>query len=689
MKTARIRILVIQSVILVLLGIIASRLFVIQVLKGPEYAQKTLRQSQQRSVITALRGSIVDRKGRVMATSAQRKIAVLVDSSVARNENELVVMRNDSAGLGYVNVKRIYPFGELAGSVLGYTGRDGYGLDGAELAFDRQLRGENGWAILQKDGRNRLYKKIGLPTQLPVNGATAILTIDVDIQQIVENNLRQAMKDCQAKGAMCIVVEPSTGKILAMANEPGFNPNMPSRYPVILRHNNCIEYNFEPGSTFKVVSAATALQEHIKSENDILYANNGIYEVYDQTIRDSKPYGYLTFVQALAYSSNVCFAKISDEIGSQRFYDYIRNFGFGQRTGIELPGEESGIVHPISKWSGRTRVTMAIGQELSATLLQMVCLFGTVANDGILVRPRTHDRTIGIDGMVIDSTTCDPVRRVISPQVALRLRRMLKHVVDEGTAKNAAISGVAIGGKTGTSRKMDIATGKLSSEMVWTSFIGFAPVDRPVLLCGVVMDEPRVKGSGGEAAAPVFKRIVEQIISHPGLEFAERIIEHPAKDTGIPKQHQKYVRVPELVGVAPSAAIKRAGNAGIKIEIIGNGTTITYQSPDAKKMVLQSESIVAYTGISTTVTIADSLPAPDCTGRDLLDAVNLLNVKRIGIAIQGCGIVSRQNPLPGTLLKPADVCTLFCTLDYQAALPIDSTQLHHAEVVVTPAKKRI
>jgi len=577
-------------------GLVIYRLFTVQVVERERYMKRSRDQTQQRRIVQANRGSITDRFGRTLAVS--------IDETMSIDPDVLGV--KESTRKKNAQVKRIYPLGDVAGSLLGYVGTDGYGLGGAELSFDRYLRGEDGWAILQKDGRNFRYRKIGLPEKAPRNGCDVALTVDINIQKIAQTVIRQAVSQLRAKSGMCIVMNPLTGSILAMVDEPSFNPNMPGRTPVGQRCNRCIGSVYEPGSTFKVVTAAIALEEKIKAENDLIYGDNGSYRIYDQVIRDHKPYGYLTFAKAITYSSNVCFAKVAGEIGNDKFYRYVRDFGFGTRTAIDLPGEECGIVHPVKKWSGRTRVTMAIGQELSATLLQMVLPFAAVANGGVLVSPRILEKVINSDGQTIDSGAYRPVRRVLSEPVAARLRVMLQDVVDNGTGIKAGMAQIAVAGKTGTSQKPD--SGGYSRTRSWSSFIGFVPANDPKLLCGVVIDEPANDEMGGEAAAPIFKKIITQIISHPELEFAEEILK---SDT---------VTVP---------------SSKLRVDAAGGA-----DSCNSKKDVDNS--------------------LPDCIGKDVRDAVNLVNGCGVKPFVVGYGIVNRQVPLAGTRIAPAASCTLFC-----------------------------
>ncbi len=604
MNQFRIRVIFV-CVVLGLFGTaVVTRLFVVQIIDGKKYALRSKSQAQQRRIINAKRGCIRDRKGVILASSIPGKLAM--STQVLGIEGE----KGKKAIL-----QRIYPAGDVCGPVLGYIGSDGYGLGGAEFAFDSYLRGEDGWEMIQKDGRRRTYKKIGLPQKEPLDGSDVYLTIDSDLQKIVQTVLKQTVVSLQARGAMCIVMDPYNGKILAMANEPSFNPNVSYMYSLDERRNRCISTVYEPGSTFKVVTASVALQEKLFKEQDLIDGNNGIFEIYNQVIRDVSPQKIITFTQAMAVSSNVCFAQIANTFSNQLFYRYARDFGFGSKTGIELPGEEEGILHPVSAWSGRTRVTMAMGHEVSSTFLQMMLPFACVANGGVLVTPTIYEKVVNKNGVVIQKSASKPVRKVISGDVVVKLRRMLKEVVDNGTGKHAIISGVAVAGKTGTSRKPD--AGGYSRNKHWSSFIGFLPADDPVLLCGIVIDEPVGETGGGTVAAPAFQKIMSQVLSHPQLEFAEKILDKPA-----------YVVSKDSSEVRSSVSVF------------------------SKDSVLVPDSAHPF--------------IPDCIGKDMRDAFNNLNLKGFEVFAVGSGTVRRQSPAPGREWKPAQVCTLFCS--YEGAL---------------------
>jgi cell division protein FtsI (penicillin-binding protein 3) len=650
----RARVVFIVVILAALSAGIVARLFYIQLVCGRAYAAESRKQAQQRLILLAKRGEIRDRKGRVLSASVGSQMTL--SSATLEPQN----LAGTDSSVTRVAVKRLYPFGDAAGAVLGCVGKDGYGLGGAEFYFEKYLKGENGWAIVMRDGKNRKYPTLDLPRKPPQSGCDLYLTLDIDIQKIAENVIRQAVENYGAKGGMCIVMEPATGKLLAMVNDPPFNPNMPLRYSQDARLNKCIGYTFEPGSTFKAVTAACALQEKVKKETDTLDGNFGVFMVYKEKIRDEKPFGKLSFTEALAYSSNVCFAKIANDIGNERLYKYARDFGFGERTGIQLPGEEAGTVHPIDKWSGRTRVTMAIGQEVSVTLLQMALVFSAIANGGVLAEPRMYEAIRAADGSIVDSTAYQPVRRVISADVARRLTSALCGVVTKGTGVKAAIPGIAVAGKTGTAQKIDKETGAYSNTRDWASFIWFAPADCPLLLCAVVIDEPLRGETGGFAAAPAFQKIMSQIISHPQLEFAEKMLGH----TKLAREAAAVapIPVPDLNGMASEKAESFLKSENIPYECIGGKGTVAFQEPPCGGLLSKDKKLVLYTSVPGTAQRGqDNIAVPNCLGKDLRDAVNAMNLKGLTPYVLGAGTVIRQNPSVGNFVHNAEPCTLVCS----------------------------
>ncbi len=622
---------------------VVGKLFTVQILEGGKYALNSKMQAQKRRIINARRGDIYDRRGRQLAVGVSKSLALGLD-----------VLGAGEAG-GKAVVQRVYPMGEVAGPVLGYVGKDGYGLGGAEFAFDHYLRGEDGWEMVHRDGKQRTYRKIGMPGKAPKDGADLYLTIDVNLQKIVQAVLKQTVESLNAKGAMCVVMDPRTGKILAMANEPSFNPNITSSYSLADRQNKTISAVYEPGSTFKAITASVALQDGAYAEADLINGNKGVFEIYGEVIKDDTPQGMITFARALAVSSNVCFAQIASGFKNERFYRYVRDFGFGAKTGVALPGEEGGILHPVNTWSGRTRVTMAMGYEVSATFLQMMLAYATVANGGVLLTPIICERVDKKDGTTAEVASVRPVRRVISEETARRLRKMMQGVVETGTGKQAIVPGIPVGGKTGTSRKSE--GGSYTRQRHWSSFIGFLPVDEPTLLCGVVIDEPAGGTGGGAAAAPAFRKIMSLALAHPELDFSDKILK-PAQSQD---SQSVKIRLPDFAGRKVTAVAAQLDSMKITFKTVGDGKTVRHQTPAPGLQVRDRiGEVVLFTDENRSLSDSSVRVIPDAVGKELRDAFNIFNAKGIPIYAVGSGRVLKQSAAPGEIMSKAVVCTLYC-----------------------------
>ena len=649
MKQFKVRLAVVAVMLALFCLTVVWRLFTIQIVDGEKYTLRSKNQAQQRRIISAKRGNIYDRGGTPLASSVSGKISLNM---------EALGIEDERGGTKAV-LQRIYPAGEVGGPLLGYVGKDGYGLGGAEFTFDHYLRGEDGWEMVQKDGRHRTYRKIGMPGKDPKEGSDLYLTIDMNIQKIAQSVLKQTVESLSAKGGMCIIMDPHTGKILAMANEPSFNPNLPASFTLSQRQNKCISQVYEPGSTFKVVTAAIALQEKMVEETDLIDANNGVFEIYGEVIRDDVPRQHITFTDALAVSSNVCFARIANGFGNDLFYRYNRDFGFGAKTGVSLPGEEEGILHPVRSWSGRTRVTMAMGYEVSATFLQMMLPYASVANGGVLVSPVIYEKIARQNGAVVMSSDVKPVRRVISEDVSVRLRKMLTEVVENGTAKQAAVPGVKVAGKTGTSRKPE--AGGYSRSRHWSSFIGFLPADEPVLLCGVVIDEPVGITGGGAAAAPAFRKIMNQVLAHPELEFSEKILGKPVALETFDSQ-SKAVKLPDFSGQTKNSVSQQLDSLNISFQFVGQGDVVRYQAPAPGSLIgRKTAEVVLFTEEHGIIADSSVRVVPDCVGKDLRDAFNIMNTNGVSVYAYGSGVVKKQSITAGKIVSSSEVCTLFAS----------------------------
>jgi cell division protein FtsI (penicillin-binding protein 3) len=543
---------------------ICGRLVYLQVFCYGKFVKQAGHQQQRAIPLDAKRGTIYDRAGRELAMS------VLVDSAfavptevkdlptavslisritgddanvvladcrahktfcwVARKASDETIERIKSLNLQGIHFqkepKRFYPARDLAAQVLGSVGMEDAGLSGIEHEFDEQLRGRPGKMYISVDARKQWFSDV--ETQ-PEPGENLVLTIDKNIQYIAEKELDQAIHDTQAISGTVIVENPHTGEVLALANRPTFNPNLHKQITPAALTDRAVSYIYEPGSTFKLVTIASALEEKLTNPNEIFDCQMGSIVYNGMRIRDSKPHGLLPVWGVLAESSDVGSIKIALRLGEDRFYKYIRAFGFGQQTGIELPGETRGMTKPPSRWSKVSIAAISMGQEIGISPIQLAGLISTFANDGVWVAPRIVAGTEPPQGGV-KTVAFHPAegRRVISSFTAAEMRSMMTKVVLEGTGVKARLEGYTSAGKTGTAQKVDPATGAYSKTKYIGSFAGFAPVNNPQIVVAVILDSAVGLHQGGQVSAPVFRRIAQQV-----LEYM-----HVPHDLPLTSQHQ-------------------------------------------------------------------------------------------------------------------------------------------------------
>lgn len=416
-------------------------------------------------------------------------------------------------GLDYVEeTKRFYPKGKLASHLLGFVGLDGEGLEGLELYYERYLRGTPGWGRTERDARGRKILPFRDQYSSPRHGLHLILTIDEVIQHIAERELERVFRESRAKGAIIVIMEPETGKILALANQPTFRPNSFYNYRSAWRRNRAVTDGFEPGSTFKVITAAAGLEEGLFRLEDRIFCEWGSYRLPGRTIRDVHPQGWLTFKEVIEKSSNIGTVKIAQALEKEKLYSYISSFGFGDRTGINLPGEGEGLVQPPRSWSKFSLPSISFGQELMVTAIQLVSAVSAIANGGVLMQPGIVDSILNEEGKVVRRFAPRPRRRVISAGTAEKLTKALVGVVEEGTGRAAGLKGYRVAGKTGTAQKAGVG-GYLPGKYV-ASFAGYLPALEPRVSILVVIDEPQGVYYGGVVAAPVFHRVAEQVMAY-------------------------------------------------------------------------------------------------------------------------------------------------------------------------------
>lgn len=445
-----------------------------------------------------------------------KRFAWLARRIDARAAND--IKRLSIKGIGFIKEpKRVYPNDTLASHVLGFVGLDDEGLEGIELLYDDYLTGTVGWIYSIRDAKKREvhgYEYREIPS---ADGNDVVLTIDSVVQSFAENALDSTFKKYNAKGGMIVVMDPYTGDILALANRPTFNPNKIGDSSVEARRNRVICDFFEPGSSFKIVTATAVIEEDVIGMDDEIYCENGEFKWSKHIYHDHKPHEWLKFKDIIKHSSNIGTMKSALKVGSKRLYRYIKRFGFGKKTGIDLPGEVEGIIRPTNKWSKLSLCSISMGQEVTVTAIQLACALSSVANGGFYVKPRIIAKVQDKTGYVIKKFEPRKLHRVMSVEASQKVRGILRGVVEEGTGTRAEVKGYSPAGKTGTAQKVE-EDGRYSHRKFMSSFIGFLPYDDPKFVVVVLMDEPRPQYYGGTVCAPVFKKVAEQLMRYYKIE---------------------------------------------------------------------------------------------------------------------------------------------------------------------------
>jgi cell division protein FtsI (penicillin-binding protein 3) len=551
------RVVVVVSGFAALFAVVAVRAGQLTVIDGQRLAGRAHDQQNGQLDLLPLRGPIVDRGGEPLALTVGAeslylhpkvlrtdpdKIAPLAAALGLRveeverkahaeaafvwlkrlaNPREVAaVMAVGARGVGGLReYRRVYPRGSLAVHVLGFAGIDAQGLEGVERFYDPFIRPPSRVLEMALDAHGRGMLTTGIElTGVPV-GARVELTIDAPLQTVVERELARGVAAAKALAGTAVVLDPWTGAVLAIANVPRFDPNnIGASSPAVFR-NRAITDMHEPGSTFKAVLAAAALDLGVASPGDKVYCEAGRYHVGRRVIRDHHPRRWLTFAEVVQYSSNIGAAKVAESLGRDRLYSYVNAFGFGEKTDIDLPGEVAGRVLPAERWGPLELATVSFGQGVAVTSLQMARAFAAIANGGLLLRPYVMRRIVAPDGKVVAEQTRQVARRVVRPETAAQVRAMLRLVVEGegGTGRLAQLPGVAVAGKTGTAQKVDPRTGTYSATARVASFVGFVPADEPRVVILVMIDEPRTSPYGGVVAAPVFREVAAAVLARVGM----------------------------------------------------------------------------------------------------------------------------------------------------------------------------
>ncbi|HEX7681892.1 MAG TPA: penicillin-binding protein [Thermoanaerobaculia bacterium] len=601
--------------------IVIARLVQIQLVRHGEYVIKAARQQERTLALQPVRGSITDRNGRILAESiaaesiyadpqtivdrSQTAKALASVTALQMDVREITTKLTSASGFVWIarqlplettaavkalklpgvyfldEHRRSYPRAMLAANVVGNTGVDGEGLAGIEHSFDAQVRGRAGRVTLLRDARRGMYLVGGEGPNRPIDGNDVELTIDSVVQFIAERALGRAVAQFHAAGGVAIVMDPRDGRILAMASNPSFDPNRYRDFSPDERRNRAVQDQYEPGSTFKIVTASAGLEEGVVTPSQVLDCGNGFIQIGNTQIHEHghNRYGLMTFEDVMVHSSNVGAIRVGLALGQERFYRYIRRFGFGERSGVALPGEALGRVRRTEQWSQLSNASMSIGQEIGVTPLQVLSAIAAVANGGLRVQPRIVEKVVDAKGIAIYTPPQAAPVRVISEKTAAVLNEILKTVVARGTGVQAALAEHVVAGKTGTAQKA--GRGGYTDKVV-ASFGGYVPADRPQLAILVVVDEPKDSEYGGTVAAPAFKEIAESTLRY--LNVPPSV---PARtiDVALPMLatfSQKTApaagsEVPDLRGLDARAAVALATSAGFRVRASGSGVVQTQQ----------------------------------------------------------------------------------------------------------------
>jgi cell division protein FtsI (penicillin-binding protein 3) len=691
---------------------ICGRLVYLQIFRYGSFVKQAEHQQQRAIPLSAKRGVIYDRAGKELAMS------VLVDSAfavptevkdlptvvslitritgddhnvvladcrnhktfcwVARKADDETIERIKSLHLQGIHFqkepKRFYPARDLAAQVVGTVGMEDSGQSGIEHAFDDELRGRAGKMFISVDARRQWFSDV---EKQPEPGENLVLTIDKNIQYIAEKELDQAIHDTQAIAGTVIVENPHTGEILALANRPTFNPNLRKQITPAALTNRAVSYVYEPGSTFKLVTISAALEEKLTNPDEVFDCQMGSIVYNGMRIRDSKPHGLLPVWGVLAESSDVGAIKIALRLGEDRFYKYIRAYGFGQQTGIELPGETRGLTKPVSRWSRVSIAAISMGQEIGISPLQLAGLVSTFANDGVWVSPRIVAGPVEPQGTP-QTVAFHPAasRRVISSFTAAEMRAMMQKVVLEGTGRKAILEGYTSAGKTGTAQKVDPATGAYSKTKYIGSFAGFAPLNNPQIVVAVILDSAVGLHQGGQVSAPVFRRVAQQVLEYlhiphdlplapqHQLLLAQAKMKDKDLEEGTPDHLGAPLETAEVNGDGLQPAGKKsvaqghtAANAGGEGNVVQaamrqnepvNIPKQTGQSAASNPDVSSAQTKLPSTGTVVLDVEQGGIEVPSFVGKTVRGAVEIAQDAGLELEAVGSGVARQQSPPAGT-----------------------------------------
>jgi len=692
---------------------ICVRLVYLQIFCYGDFERRAQRQQQRSFDLSPKRGVIYDRAGRELAMSIQVDSAFVVPSEapdlantislitritkddprvaladcsahkfcwVARKADAEVIDRIRALNLQGIHFqkepKRFYPKRELAAQILGYVGTDDQGLSGLERQFNQPLEGKPGKLMISVDARKRWFASV---EKEPEAGDNVVLTIDQNIQYIAERELERGMQETQAIAGTVIVENPHTGEILALTNRPTFNPNIRKEIKNEALKDRAVSDIYEPGSTFKMVTISAGLEEKVTRPDEMFDCQMGSIVINGMRIRDSRPHGMLSVADIIAESSDVGAIKVALRLGDERFYKYIRAFGFGQQTGIELPGETRGLTKPVERWSKVSIGAISMGQEIGISPLQLASLISTIANDGVRVPPRIVAGTITPQNTP-QTIAFQPAQgtRVVSSLTAAQMRQMLQGVVLHGTGRKAILEGYSSAGKTGTGQKVDPATGAYSKTKYVASFAGFSPINDPQIAVVVILDSPVGLHQGGQVSAPIFQRVTQQVLEYLHVPhdvqlpasrqvlLARRDVPDSSLGESSPDHLGAALDMAEASETPATPVAAKPGSIGAQIvpaaltagetrrqadHPVLTAATTTASSQAASSSVSESQNSPMQKVPTSGTVVLDveegGIEVPSFLGKNLRVAVEAAQDAGLDLDAIGSGVAREQSPQPG------------------------------------------
>jgi len=720
-KTPVKRLYILAAVLFLWVAAVLGRLVYLQVFKYQFFLNLASRQHGRTIDVDPRRGTIYDRNGAELAMSIDVDSIFAVPSEIPDQETTAQILANvlnldsqellarlrsqknfawvkrkvdadTSDRIRELNLrgiyfrkepKRFYPKRELAAQVIGYVGTDDEGLGGLELEFDDDLRGIPGREMIFVDARRKWYGRV---ERRPDPGQNLVLTLDGTIQYIAEKELEQAMADTKAVAGTVIVQNPHTGEILALANRPTFNPNVFNSVPKEALKNRAVSDVYEPGSVFKTVTYSAAIEQGVVKPGDMVDCQGGAITIFGMTIHDAHKMGVMTIAEAYAHSSDVAAVKTGMKLGDVRFDEYIRAYGFGAQTGIELPGESRGLKKPVNRWSKVSIGAMSMGQEIGVTAVQVVSMVSTIANDGVYTPPRI------VAGELPPNAGPKPVvfhppqqHRVISTMTAAQMKKMMESVVLDGTARRAILDGYTVAGKTGTAQKVDPATGAYSKTKYVASFVGFAPVNNPAISIAVILDSAQGLHQGGQVSAPVFRRVAQQVLEYLHVphdlepknqqrltllaatrndDAAEESSDHLGSPL-LPESDSPPEQVTAKADPKVAAVTSPAGPGAARM-VDASAAAVPQPQPnipeaDALAAPPLHEAAPAQTVAANGTVVLNvdrGIIVPSFMGKSLRAAVEVAQQSGLEINVLGSGVARQQSPLPGSHLLAGQKVTV-------------------------------